>query len=174
MPGPSPMPAPPLLEAVNQNSLAVFLLVRSVPPPPPPPPLTASVYVLIWECSRGCGTAGERGDGRGEPVHADYVCLERTCDVRAGSVCVWHVCVRVGDAGTSGMEIVKREDARRGCPYGDIHNVRDNALYPLLLTADLSQKQPEMDRAFAFALGLLAFDGYRWTFGQYLGYVYGV
>lgn len=30
MPGPSPMPAPPLLEAVNRNSLAVFLLVRFV------------------------------------------------------------------------------------------------------------------------------------------------
>lgn len=28
MPGPSPMPAPPLLEAINRNSLAVFLFVR--------------------------------------------------------------------------------------------------------------------------------------------------
>jgi len=28
MVGPSPMPAPPLLEAINRNSLAVFLLVR--------------------------------------------------------------------------------------------------------------------------------------------------
>lgn len=29
--GPSPMPAPPLLEAINRNSLAVFLLVRLGP-----------------------------------------------------------------------------------------------------------------------------------------------
>jgi hypothetical protein len=35
MPGPSPMPAPPLLEAINRNSLAVFLLVRFISPPSP-------------------------------------------------------------------------------------------------------------------------------------------
>ncbi len=35
MPGPSPMPAPPLLEAINRNSLAVFLLVRFVFLPSP-------------------------------------------------------------------------------------------------------------------------------------------
>jgi phosphatidylinositol glycan class W len=36
MPEPSPMPAPPLLEAINRNSLAVFLLVRFRFLPSPP------------------------------------------------------------------------------------------------------------------------------------------
>ena len=60
----------------------------------------------------GCGTAGERGDGRGESVDADYVCFERTCNVRVGSVCIWRVCVRVGDAETAGVEIIKRTRTR--------------------------------------------------------------
>jgi hypothetical protein len=55
----------------------------------------------------GYGTAGERGDGRGEPVHADDVCLECACNVRVGSVCVWHVCVRVGFTETTGVEVVR-------------------------------------------------------------------
>ena len=67
----------------------------------------------IWKCFRGCGTAGERRDGRGEPFDADYVCLEWACDVRVGSVCVWRVCVRVGDEETSGVEVIKRGGARR-------------------------------------------------------------
>ena len=60
----------------------------------------------------GCGTAGERGDGRGESVDADYVYSERTCNVRVGSVCVWRVRVRVGDAETAGVEIIKRTRTR--------------------------------------------------------------
>ena len=55
----------------------------------------------------GCGAAGERGDGRGEPVNADDVCIECACNVRVGSVCVWRVCVRVGHAGTTGVEVVR-------------------------------------------------------------------
>jgi hypothetical protein len=55
-----------------------------------------------------CGTAGERGDGRGEPVDADDVCFECACNVRVGRVCVWRVCVRVGLTGTTGVEVVRR------------------------------------------------------------------
>ncbi|KAH9986293.1 GWT1-domain-containing protein [Russula vinacea] len=94
--GPSPMPAPPLLEAVNRNSLAVFLLYM------------CANLCLCGECPRGCGTSGERGDWCSEPIDADYVCLEWTCDVGIGSVCVWRVCVRVGDEETSGVEVIKR------------------------------------------------------------------
>ena len=54
----------------------------------------------------GCGTAGERGDGRGESIDADDVCLECACNVRVGGVCVWRVCVRVDLTGTTGVEIV--------------------------------------------------------------------
>ena len=55
----------------------------------------------------GRGTAGEPGDGRGEPVDADHVCLERACNGRVGSVCVWRVCIRVGLTGTTGVEVVR-------------------------------------------------------------------
>ena len=75
----------------------------------------------------GCGTAGERGDERGEPVDADYVCVGGRCDVRVGSVCVR----RVHDEGTTGVEIVKRtwmcsEDGRRGYTYHVINNAVPN------------------------------------------------
>jgi hypothetical protein len=41
--GPNPMPAPPLLEAINRNALAVFLLVRS--------PLSLSLFVRALKMS---------------------------------------------------------------------------------------------------------------------------
>ena len=107
------MPAPPLLDAVNRNSLAVFLLVGFVSLPPPLLDyncICANLRLLLWVW--GCGTAGKRGDGRGESVNADYVCLGQTSDVRVGSVCVWRVCVRMGDAGTTGVEVVKRTQTR--------------------------------------------------------------
>jgi hypothetical protein len=83
--------------------------------------LTTSDCANLMFAGIGCDTTGERGDRRGEPVHADDVCLECACNVRVGSVCVWRVCVRVGDAGTTGVEIVKRmrtrgEDVRAGIP----------------------------------------------------------
>jgi len=68
--GPSPMPAPPLLEAINRNSLAVFLLVRFRP-------ILAARMLSYVPGSRRVrrGTAGERSDWRGEPVDADDVCI---------------------------------------------------------------------------------------------------
>lgn len=71
------------------------------------------VYAGTFHADVGVGgTAGERCDRLGEPVDADYVCLGRTCDVRVGIVWVWRVCGRVGDAGATGMEVVKRRAAR--------------------------------------------------------------
>ena len=55
----------------------------------------------------GSGTAGERGDGHGESIDADNVCLGHACNVRVGRVCVWRVCVRVGLTGTTGVEVVR-------------------------------------------------------------------
>ena len=101
------MPAPPLLEAINRNSLAVFLLVRFVSPFSPPLNRKCIYKLNYVYMGIGCGTAGERGDGRGESVDTDNVCLERACIVRVGSVCVWHVCVRVGHTGATGVEIVR-------------------------------------------------------------------
>ena len=87
----------------------------------------------------GCGTAGERGDGRGEPVDADYVCLGRTCDVRVGSVCVWGVCVRVGDAGTAGVEVVyERGRAARMGGRGHTHNLTNNTVPHVSSSSDRS------------------------------------
>lgn len=45
MPEPSPTPAPPLLEAINRNSLAVFLLVRFRFFFHPPPHLDRKMYM---------------------------------------------------------------------------------------------------------------------------------
>lgn len=55
----------------------------------------------------GCGAVGERGDGCGKLVDADDVCLKCACNVRVRSVWVWSVCVRVGYAGTTGVEVVR-------------------------------------------------------------------
>lgn len=60
--------------------------------------------MFIWGLD---GTTGERGNRRGELVHADDVCLECACNVRVGSVWIWRVCVRVGLTGTTGVETVR-------------------------------------------------------------------
>jgi hypothetical protein len=109
--------------------------------PPLPLPLTTSVHALIYVYVGmllrvwGCGTAGERGDGRGESVDADYVRLGQTSDVRVGSLCVWRVCVRVGDAGTAGVGVVKwtqtrGEDGRPGCTRNITNNALPNTPFP--------------------------------------------
>ena len=51
------------------------------------------------------GTAGQRGDGRGEHVDADDVCLGRTGDERAVCVCLWRVHFCVGVQRTTGVEV---------------------------------------------------------------------
>ena len=68
--GASPMPAPPLLEAINRNSLAVFLLVRFRP-------ILATRMLIYVPGSRRVrwDTTGERRDWRGESVDADDVCI---------------------------------------------------------------------------------------------------
>jgi len=94
--GPSPMPAPPLLEAINRNSLVVFLLVRFGPI------LAACMLIYVGcSCRLGRPTAGERSDWGGEPVDADDVCIRYPSYVCVGRV-------RVGCARTTGAEAVKR------------------------------------------------------------------
>jgi hypothetical protein len=78
------MPVPPLREAINQNSLAVFLLVCFVSPPTLLDRKLIYVHIGIV-----CGTAGERGDERGEPVNGAR-CMPRTC-VQCVSALVHHV-----------------------------------------------------------------------------------
>jgi len=100
--GPSPMPAPPLLEAINRNSLAVFLLVRFGPI------LAACMLIYVGcSCRLGWATAGERSDWGGEPVDADDVCIRYPCYVCVGCVRVQRECVRMGCAKTTGVEVVK-------------------------------------------------------------------
>jgi hypothetical protein len=98
--GPCPMPPPVLLDAINRNSLAVFLIVRF----PSPPFLLVYVYAddLAWN-----GMAGERGDRGSEPVDADDVRVRWTCNGGASRVRVRCVCVRVGNARSAGVEVVE-------------------------------------------------------------------
>jgi hypothetical protein len=67
--------APPLLEAINKNGLALFLIVR---------------LVLRTSRCQTHGHAGERDDGYGEPLDADHVRVGRD-----GSCHPWRVHVRV-------------------------------------------------------------------------------
>ena len=110
--GPSPMPAPPLLEAINRNSLAVFLLVRFGPI------LAACMLIYVGcSCRLARATAGERSDWGGEPVDADDVCTRYPCYVCVGRV-------RVGCARTTGAEAVKRTCDEDGILDGGSPNKR--------------------------------------------------
>ena len=117
--GPSPMPAPPLLEAINRNSLAVFLLVRFRP-------ILAARMLMYVGCSRrlGRGIAGERSDWRGELVDVDDVCIRYPCYMCVGRVRVRRECVRVGCARTTGVEVVKRTGDKDGILDSVIPNKR--------------------------------------------------
>ena len=102
------MPAPPLLEAINQNSLAIFLLVRF-------PSHFGYAHANI------CGvfaSAGERIDWRGEPLDADDVCIRYPCYVCVGRVRVRRERARVGYARPAGVEIVMRTCGEDGIQDG--------------------------------------------------------
>ena len=54
--------------------------------------------------------AGQRGDGRGEPIDADDVCLRWTGDGRFGRVRLWRVRVCVGGQRATGVEVVEASE----------------------------------------------------------------
>jgi hypothetical protein len=103
--GPSPMPAPALLEAINRNSLAIFLAGICLSH-------SSRRYTNAWvQCT------GEHSDWHSEPVDADDVCVGRTCDVCVGRVCLLRECFRVGCVRTTNLEVVKRTGGKNG-PVG--------------------------------------------------------
>ena len=55
-------------------------------------------------------TVGQRGDGRGEPIDADNVCLRWMGNGCVGCVRLWHVHICVGSQRAMGVEVVEASE----------------------------------------------------------------